>query len=585
MSDGSCRDGVIVSWTGGVMALERKAAAGVLKEVATLLELHDENPHRVRAFATAARAVERVEGDLEQIVISGEILQLKGIGKGTAGVLSELVQQRTPEVLAELEQRTPPGVRELLQISGLGPKKTRTLWRDLGISSPGELEYACRENRLVELPGFGARSQQQLLEAVQFLQSTRERWLVHQGTEEAQRLAREIARNPGVERVHVAGDVRRCSETVASLELVVCGDADAVERAMTSCLEEPQLKRPSTWVAITSHGFPVTVRVTRPHAEAVTLLWATGSRQHLDAMRGQATAVGLRLEEGEGLWSNGELLPCPDERRLYEAVGCQWVPPELREDGSEVALAARNEIPPLVDLDDLRGVLHNHSTDSDGVATVEEMGAAAASRGWQFLGIADHSPAAHYANGLNAQQLRDQWRRIDAYNRSVERLRIVKGLEADILTDGQLDIPDGCEDGLDYVVASVHSGFKLGREAQTDRIVRAVRHPACRVLGHPTGRLLLARPPYDVDLDRVLEACAEAGVAVEINASPYRLDLDWQWARRALDLGLTLAIDPDAHDVDGLGDVRWGIGVARKARATREQVLNCGAIEDWLARR
>jgi DNA polymerase (family 10) len=564
------------------MGLERKAAAGVLKEVATLLELHDENPHRVRAFANAARAVERIEGDLEQLVASGEIRDLKGIGRGTAGVLAELMQQPTPQVLAELEGRTPQGVREMLQISGLGPKKTRTLWRDLDIASPGQLEYACRENRLVELPGFGAKSQSLLLEAVRFLQSTRDRWLAHQGWEKAQRLAGEIAEHPGVERVHVAGEVRRCCETVAGLDLVVCGDAESVEHAVAGCLDQPRWEVPSTWVATTSHGFPVTVRVPRPQVEAVTLLWATGSRQHLEALRRQATAVGLRLEQGEGLWSNGELLPCPDERRLYEAVGCQWVPPELREDGSEVMLAARNEIPRLVDLDDLRGVLHNHSTDSDGAATVEEMGSAALVHGWQFLGIADHSPAAHYANGLTADRLRDQWRRIDAYNRAAEGLRIVKGLEADILADGRLDIPDGCEDGLEYVVASVHSGFRMDRKAQTDRIVAAVRHPACRVLGHPSGRLLLARPPYDVDLDRVLEECAEAAVTVEINASPYRLDLDWRWARRALDLGLTLVINPDAHAVDGLEDVRWGIGVARKAGATPEQVLNCGAIEEWI---
>jgi DNA polymerase (family 10) len=567
------------------MGLERKAAAGVLKEIATLLELHGENPHRVRAFANAARAVERVEGDLEGLVTSGEILQLKGIGRGTAGVLAELAQERTPEVLAELGQRTPQGVRELLQIAGLGPKKTRTLWRDLGIASPGELEYACRENRLVELPGFGTRSQQQLLESVQFMRSARERWLVHQGSEEAQRLASQLAELPGVERVHIAGEVRRCCETVASLELVVCGVADVVGKALTGCLDSPRLDGPSTWTATTSHGFPVAVRVTGPQAEAVTVLWATGSRQHLEALRVQATAAGLRLEEGEGLWSDGELLPCPDERLLYEAVGCQYVPPELREDGGEVALAARKGIPRLVDLEDLRGVLHNHSTDSDGVATVEEMGAAALAHGWQFFGIADHSPAAHYANGVTAERLGEQWRRIDAHNRAAERLRIVKGLEADILADGRLDIPDGCESGLEYVVASVHSGFKMSREEQTNRIVTAVRHPACRVLGHPTGRLLLARPGYDVDLDRVLEACAEAGVAVEINASPYRLDLDWRWARRALDLGLTLAISPDAHAVDGLGDVRWGIGVARKAGATAERVLNCGVIEEWLARR
>ncbi len=230
------------------------------------------------------------------------------------------------------------------------------------------------------------------------------------------------------------------------------------------------------------------------------------------------------------------------------------------------------------------GALHNHTSDSDGLATLVEMAASAAALGLRFLGIADHSPAASYANGLDAARLREQWRRIDELNADGGPLRLVKGLEADILSDGSLDIPEGCEAGLEYVVASVHSGFRLDEEAQTARILRAVAHPACRVLGHPTGRLLLARPGYAVDLERVLAACAEHGVAVEINASPYRLDLDWRWARRALELGLKLAVNPDAHAADGIADLRWGLAVARKAGATAADLVNCAPIEDFLAR-
>jgi DNA polymerase (family 10) len=267
---------------------------------------------------------------------------------------------------------------------------------------------------------------------------------------------------------------------------------------------------------------------------------------------------------------------------VYEALGCQWVPPELREGEDEVQRAAAGTLPELVVLEDLLGVLHNHTTDSDGAATVEDMAAAARSHGWSFFGVADHSPVASYANGVSAERLRDQWRRIDDLNASLKGFRIVKGLEADILTDGSLDIPEGCEEGLEYVVASVHSAFRLAQGLQTERLVRAVSNPACRVLGHPTGRLLLARPGYTVDLDQVLEACAEHGVAVEINASPYRLDLDWRWARRALDLGLKLAINPDAHSTAGFDDVRWGVSVARKAGATAADLVNCAEIEDFL---
>jgi DNA polymerase (family 10) len=328
-------------------------------------------------------------------------------------------------------------------------------------------------------------------------------------------------------------------------------------------------------------GFAVQIRVAPRSGTAAALLWSTGSDDHLSALSERAESVGLRLDES-GLWSGGKQLEWGDEDGLYEALGCQWVPPELREGENEVERAAAGTLPELVTSEDVLGVLHNHTTDSDGLATVEEMAAAARDRGWSFFGVADHSPVASYANGVSANRLQDQWRRIDELNASWQDFRVVKGLEADILSDGSLDIPEGCEDGLEYVVASVHSAFRLSEEVQTERIVRAVSHPACRVLGHPTGRLLLARPSYQVDLERVLAACAEHSVAVEINASPYRLDLDWRWARLALDLGLKLAINPDAHSTEGLDDVRWGLGIARKAGVTAADLINCAPIEDFI---
>jgi DNA polymerase (family 10) len=549
-----------------------------------MLELHAENPHRVRAFANAARAVERIEGDLDRLVTSGEILDIKGIGRGTAGVLSELIEGRRPAALSELEEKTPPGVKELLSIGGLGPKKARTLWRELEITSAGELEYACRENRLVELSGFGAKSQQRLLEAVQFLMSSRERRLVHQAWQAAEELRGVLDATPEIERIHVAGELRRRCETVGGLDLVVVSnDKAAVESALRRHLLDLVTDRDDMWTGDTGDGFQVRTRAVPPDNEAVALLLATGSAAHLESLRRRAEAIGLRIDD-EVLGMESGPIPCPDEQHLYDALGCQWVPPELREDGDEVDRAAHGEIPDLVRLTDLRGALHNHTTDSDGADTVEEMGRAAGQRGWRFFGVADHSPAAHYANGLSADRLMDQWQRIDGFN-STEPVRVVKGLEADILTDGSLDIPDRCQDGLEYVVASIHSAFRLAADEQTARIVRAVKHPACRVLGHPTGRLLLARPGYPVDLEAVLSACAERGVTVEINASPYRLDLDWRWARRAIELGIQLVINPDAHAVDGLDDVRWGVDVARKAGATARDILNCGDIESWIAER
>jgi DNA polymerase (family 10) len=566
------------------MSLDRKTASQTLREISSLLEVQGESVHRVRALANAARAIERLEGDLGAMIESGEILEIKGIGKGTASILDQLRDGRQPDALVEAKKAVPQDVRRMLGIAGLGPKKVRALWQDLGLKSIGELEYACRENRLVELPGFGAKTQEKLLGAIRFARTADERRLINDAWTKAGEIFAWVAEVVGAENVEIAGEVRRFCETVGSIDLVVTGGEEAVVRAaLRRRLPELEVSAPGVLHGRTEGGLPVMVRAVAPAEAGAALLWSTGSDAHLRALSARAEAEGLRLDE-RGLWRGGDRIICADEQEVYENLGCQWVPPELREGTNEVELAVDDDLPELVEFEDLRGVLHNHTTDSDGADTVEAMAIAARSRGWVFFGVADHSPVASYANGLSADRLRDQWRRIDQLNAAQPGLRVVKGLEADILPDGGLDIPDGCEEGLEYVVASVHSAFQLTAETQTDRVVRAVSHPSCRVLGHPTGRLLLARPGYMLDLGRVLEACAEHRVAVEINASPYRLDLDWRWARHALELGLQLVINPDAHSTEGLDDVRWGLAVARKAGATKESLINCRNIEDFLSR-
>ena len=566
------------------MSLDRKTAARALRKAAALLEVQGENVHRIRALANASRIVERVEGNLDALVESGEILQIKGVGKGTAAFLEQLAAGERPEILVEVERAVPAGVREMLGIPGLGPKKVRALWRDLGLGSVGELEYACRENRLVELSGFGAKTQEKLIDSIRFARAAGHRRLVSEAWAEAMRVASALKEIGAVEDVLPVGEVRRYLETVGSLDFVVTAVGEtSMGDALAGLLNQVRQNDAGQFNGVTEDGFAVRVWVVPPSETAAASLWSTGSDDHLRALAGRAESAGLRLDES-GLWRGDARVECADEHAMYEALGCQWVAPELREGEDEVERAAAGTLPELVVLEDLLGVLHNHTTDSDGAATLEEMAAAARGHGWSFFGVADHSPVASYANGVSAERLRDQWRRIDDLNASLPGFRIVKGIEADILTDGSLDIPEGCEEGLEYVVASVHSAFRLAEEVQTERLVRAVSHPACRVLGHPTGRLLLARPGYAVDLDRVLEACAEHGVAVEINASPYRLDLDWRWARRALDLGLKLAINPDAHSTAGFDDVRWGVAVARKAGATAADLINCSDIEEFLGK-
>jgi len=567
------------------MSLDRKIAAGVLQEAAALLEVQGENVYRIRALANASRIVERIDGDLEALVESGEILEIKGVGKGTAAILKQLSAGEHPEILAEAEKAIPAGVRAMLAIPGLGPKKVRALWRDLGLVSIGELEYACRENRLVELPGFGAKTQEKLVGAIRFARMAGRRRLINEAWNDATDIASSVSGFDGVAKVVVGGEVRRWCETVGSLEFVVTADKEGrVGDALSDFFPEIEPEEPFRFSGLTESGLPMTVRVVSAAEAAAAILWSTGSDGHLRALVEHTASAGLRLDE-RGLWRGDARIECADERAVYEALGCQWVAPELREGEGEVERAVAGTLPELVVPEDLLGVLHNHTTDSDGAASVEEMAAAARDHGWSFFGVADHSPVASYANGVSAERLRDQWRRIDELNASMPGFRVVKGIEADILTDGSLDIPEGCEEELEYVVASVHSAFHLAEEVQTERLVRAVSHPACRILGHPTGRLLLARPGYAVDLDRVLSACAEHGVAVEINASPYRLDLDWRWARRALDLGLKLVVNPDAHSTEGLENVRWGVAVARKAGATKADLVNCAPVDAFLEQR
>lgn len=566
------------------MALDRKTSARVLREISRLLEVQDASIHRVRAFANASRIIEQLDGDLEAMVESSELLGVKGIGSGTFAVLEELAAGRTPRVLEDLENETPAGVRAMLSISGLGPKKVRALWRDLGLTNRGELEYACRENRLVELPGFGAKTQERLLESLRFARHASERRLISEAWTAATALETALAEDPAVDRVVIVGEIRRFCETVDRMELVVVSeDEGAVGAILGTHLSNVERNGRSRWIGVTGDGFAVRARVVAPPTAAAALIWATGSDQHLEALSGRAATLGLELRE-DGLWRGENRVQCRDEDGVYRALGCRWVPPELREDGDEVAQAAAGTLPELVTMEDVLGVLHNHTTDSDGVATVAEMAAAARACGWSFFGVADHSPAAFYANGVSAERLHDQWRRIDELNLDGDGIRIVKGLEADILSDGSLDIPPGCEGGLEYVVASVHSAFRLPLERQTERIVSAVSHPACRVLGHPTGRLLLTRPGYSIDLERVLQACLDHEVAVEINASPYRLDLDWRWSRRALEAGLKLVVNTDAHSPEGLDDIRWGLAVARKAGATAADLVNCAPIDEFLDR-
>ena len=565
-------------------------AARLLAEIGVLLELNSADRFRARAFAAAARALEGTDRDLTALAREGKLDTLPGIGAGIASVLGELLLTGRSRLHEELVAQTPVGLFDLMRLPGLGTKRIRTLHERLGVDSLDALELAAREGRVSLLPGFGVRTQEKLLRGIDFVRSVRGRRLLPAAMEVAERLEAALGAAPGISAVAVAGQVRRRTPIVDAIDLVaVCDDSARAFEAFAGLNGISDVTRHGD-ERTSGHlpdGLAVRLRCVSAGRLATALLWETGSQAHLDALQERASAAGLSLDP-DGLHEDGRLLALRDEPALYSALGLAYLPPELREGAGEIAMASEGRVPELVRPGELRGTFHCHTTASDGKSTLEEMAAAAGERGWDYLGIADHSRTAAYAGGLSVESLQAQAAEIRRINASGGTPRLFAGTEADILADGTLDYPDDVLASLDYVVGSIHSAFRMSREAMTARMLRAVRHPRLTILGHATGRLLLRREGYDVDIDAVIGEAAEHRVVLEINAHPNRLDVDWETARDAAARGVLIAIDPDAHSAAALDHVVYGIHVARRAGLEARQILNCwpvNEVEGYLAER
>jgi len=559
---------------------ERRRVGAVLEEIATLSELAGENPFKSRALMSAARTIVRLEPELPELAAKGELTAVPGIGKGIAAIIEDVLAGREPAALAELRRRVPPGLPQLLVLPGLGTRRAHTLWHQLGVESLGELEYACRENRLVSLAGFGPVTQNKLLAAIEFQNQIADKHHLSIGWAAAEDVLMRLRTLLPEGRSEVAGEVRRCLEVVGEV-VVVCAGAstDEIAAALQSGLAAPASVGATEVRGQHRAGIQVRAHVVQPTDFGAAVAWHTGSAEHCVQLSIEARRRGLVFANGQLHGGNGRHIPCGDEEELYAQLGLPWIPPELREGAGEVEAARADALPRLVEEGDLLGAVHAHTTDSDGMAPLAEMAEAAGRLGWSYLGIADHSASAAYAHGLDAERLRTQGEAITAHNARGGAPLLLRGLEADILRDGTLDLPEHVT--LDFVVASVHSLFRQEADVQTARLCRAVGCGRGVILGHPTGRLLLARPGYQVDLEVVLQAAARSGAAVEINAHPFRLDLDWRWVRRAVELGVPISIGPDAHDTHGLADVRWGVATARKGWATAGHVLNTRPWPWW----
>lgn len=567
------------------MTMDRTAVAHVLEQVAAYLELRGENPFRVRAFRTAARTVAGLPGELAAALADGSLAAAKGIGPGTLQLIEELVATRQCSLLNELREAVAPGLVEMLEISGLGVAKVRAIHERLGIDSLPELEEAAQDGRLATLPGFGQKTVEGILKGIALLRRSAGFRLAHHAMQEAEALRAALAELPGVRLAEVAGEVRRRMEVVQQLVVVLVTEAAPAE--LFAALQE----LPGVDEFAGQDDRRVTLRfagggasqvvVTAPVNLGAVLVQATGSDAHLALLAERAAARGYALAGG-ALWRGSEFVPTPDEATLYRCLGLAWVPPELREGIDEFERCAVMT-PELVRREDLRGFLHCHTNYSDGTPTVREVAAAARAAGYQYAGITDHSRTAAYAGGLTIDDLRRQWAEVDAVNAGSDGFRVLKGIESDILADGALDYPDEVLAGFDFVIASIHSRFNLSEAEMTARVLRALDNPYLTVLGHPTGRLLLSREPYPLDLDAVFRRAAANGVAIEINADPQRLDLDWRVVRRARELGVTISIGADAHTVAGIENVEFGLGVARKGGLTAGEILNSRPVEAFLA--
>ena len=564
----------------------------ILEQIAQLLELKGENLFKIRAYTNAARALESLSEPLATIVAEERLGEIEGIGKAITEKVAELVTTGKLEYYEELKRSFPEGIFELFELQGLGAKKIKALHDQLGVSSLADLEKVCADGKVAELAGFGAKTQSNIVKAIADHLKHAGRFRINVVAELAEELLSDLRAHEAVGQLESAGSFRRCKETIGDLDLLVSSNrAEEVSEFFIHhpLVEEVIVHGPTKSSVRLKDGPQCDLRVVKPEEFPFALVYFTGSKEHNIRLRSRALDHGWSLNEYRFSPTNDGAASPPvieTEQELYKSLGLDFIPPELREDKGEITAAEKGTLPTLIAWSNLRGTFHCHTTASDGKNSLIEMARAAMDLGLEYLGIADHSKNSFQAHGLSVERLQEQIREIRELNESQEfsdaGFRLFAGTECDILKNGELDFPDEVLSTLDYVVASVHSSFTMGEAEMTSRIIKAIENPSVTMMGHLTGRLLLSREPYAVNIPAVIEAAAATGTIIEINASPWRLDMDWRWWPLAKEKGVKCAINPDAHTVQGIQDLIYGIGIARKGWLTKADVINClpiGKIE------
>jgi DNA polymerase (family X) len=569
--------------------MTREDVAAALEEIGVLLEVQGESTFRTLAYKNAARAILSMSEELRAAVDSGRLADVPGIGDSMREKIETLVRTGELPQLTTLRAKIPPGVIQMLRLPGMGPKKVKALHETLKIDTLDQLKTACEAGRVAELKGFGKKTQDKILEGLRFLGEVGQRVRIDQALPIGKMLLDRVSKMPGVIRAELCGSLRRRRETAKDVDLVASAkDSKPIMDAFVSQPEVMQVighgdTKSSVVFGMNVDGQRIVMnadlRVVTDDVFPFAILYLTGSKDHNVKLRQRAIDRGLSLNE-YALSGGKKPIKCANEAEIYAFFGLDYIPPELREDTGELDAAEHHKLPKLVEAGDIRGVFHNHSTYSDGAATLEQMALAAKKLGFEYFGIGDHSQSLKVARGLSLASVKKQHKEIDALNEQLTGIRILKGTECDILEDGSLDYPDELLKTFDYVVVSVHTLFGLSAEDQTRRVCKALAHPATTMLGHATGRLLLRREGYKIDLDEVLRCAAQHGKMIEINAQPSRLDLDWVHVKRAKALGIPIVINPDAHSEGELALFEYGVDVARRGWLEKKDVFNTRPLKE-----
>lgn len=573
--------------------MDKAKVAEILGEIGTLLELKGENPFKSRAYHNASRLIDSLPQDLGQLIESGKLGELKGIGVALTEKITELWTTGKLGYYEELKASLPSGLMEMITIPGFGPKRAQFVYKKLKVDSVEKLEAACKDGRVAALEGFGEKSQEKILQGIEQLRRFAGRHHYHEAFAAAQLILAALRVHPATIRCEAAGSLRRCRETIGDLDFLVSAKEKDAAALMEMFVKLPGVTSVSaqgeTKSSVVIDGdIQADLRVVSDAQFPFALAYFTGSKEHNIALRGRALQRGLSLNEygfskagkekdAAGARDGGSVIKCRTEDDIYKALDLDYIPPELREDTGEIAAAEESELPELIVKENLRGALHNHTTWTDGRETVETMAEAAQELGFDYFGTADHSKSEFQARGLKDEQIPDyiaDVRKVDGKLKK-QGFRVFAGIEVDILEDGSLDYSDKILAQFDYVVAAVHRRFSQDEKAMTARIVKAMANPLVTMLAHPTGRLLLEREAYAVDMRAVIEAAARHGVVIEINAHPHRLDMDWRWWKFAKERGVKCAINADAHSIADLQYLAVGVGIARKGWLTKADVINC----------